>query len=134
MKWAKSLIRISNHEVETLQKRVADIVARRWATEMQIAALDAELLAEARQAENNAEAGFYMIGFREGAKHRREALEAKLREVAAEETGARDALAEAFEALKKYENVLETAKVAARKEEGRRETAELDELGLRKRG
>ena len=134
MKWASSLVRISNHEVETLQKRLADIVARRWAIEMQIASIEAEVLAEAEHARENAEAGLYMIGFREGAKHRREALEMAMRNLDAEELGARDALTEAFESLKKYENVVETAKVLARKEEGRRETAMLDELGLRKRG
>ena len=127
MKWAKSLIRISNHEVETLQKRLADIVARRFAIEVQIEAIETELAAEAAHAVSNAEAGLYLIGFR------RERLEAALRELDAEELGARDALTEAFEALKKYENVVETAKVVARKEESRRETAMLDELGLRKR-
>ena len=134
MKWAKSLVRISNHEVETLQKRLADIVARRWAIEAQVDAIEAELTAEAEHAVSNAEAGLYLIGFREGAKVRRERLEAALRELDAEEAGARDALTEAFEALKKYENVIETARVVARREEGRRETAMLDELGLRKRG
>jgi len=133
MKWAKSLIRISNHEVETLQKRLADIVARRWAIEVQIQAIETELQAEAEHAVSNAEAGLYLIGFREGAKLRRTRLEAAIRDLDAEELGARDALTEAFEALKKYENVVETAKVVARKEEGRRETAMLDELGLRKR-
>ena len=133
MKWAKSLIRLSNHEVETVQKRVAEIAARRWSVEMQIAALDAEVESEAVHAIDNAEAGFYLVGFREGAKIRRSALLLKLDEIEVEETGARDALAEAFETLKKYENVAETARVAAVKEENRRETAELDELGLRKR-
>jgi flagellar FliJ protein len=46
-KWADSLIRISNHEVETLQKRLADIVERRQAAEMKVATLDAEGEAEA---------------------------------------------------------------------------------------
>ena len=133
MKWAKSLIRLSNHEVETVKKRVAEIAARRWSVEMQIAALDAEVESEAVHAIDNAEAGFYLVGFREGAKIRRSALLLKLDEIEVEETGARDALAEAFETLKKYENVAETARVAAVKEENRRETAELDELGLRKR-
>ena len=133
MKWAKSLIRISSHEVETLQKRLADIVARRWAIEVQIQAIETELEAEAGHAVSNAEAGLYLIGFREGAKLRRERLEAAIRDLDAEEAGARDALTEAFEALKKYENVVETARVVARKEEDRRETAMLDELGLRKR-
>ena len=49
-----------------------------------------------------------------------------------EEQGARDALSEAFEALKKYEQVAESARLAQVKEALRRETAALDELGLRK--
>ena len=40
--WAQSLIRISNYEVETLQKRLADINERRAAAEMKLAVLDAE--------------------------------------------------------------------------------------------
>ena len=38
-KWAASLIRISNHEVETLQKRLAEIVERRTAAELRVAML-----------------------------------------------------------------------------------------------
>jgi flagellar FliJ protein len=132
-KWAKSLIRISTHEVEMIQIRVAEIAARRWAVEAQIAALDLEVADEVARTAESAEFGIYLIGFREGAKHRREALVAKAAEIEAEEAGARDALAEAFEALKKYEHVAQAAKVAAAKEENRRETAALDELGLRKR-
>lgn len=132
MKWAGSLIRISTYEVETLQKRLADIVARRWAVEMRLAALDAEEEAEAEHARLHAEARVYLIGFREGVRIRRETLHAELAGVEAEELGARDALAEAFEALKKFETVAETARLAARKEADRRETAALDELGLRR--
>jgi flagellar FliJ protein len=133
VKWANSLVRLSNHEVETVQKRVAEIAARRWAVEVQVAALDAEVATESAHASESAEVGIYLIGFQQGAKVRREALLVRLGEIEAEEAGARDALAEAFEALKKYEHVVETAKVAAKKEENRRETAALDELGLRKR-
>ena len=49
-----------------------------------------------------------------------------------EEAGARDALSEAFEALKKYEHVNDAHATAARKEQDRRDTAALDELGLRR--
>ena len=49
-----------------------------------------------------------------------------------EEQGARDALAEAFEAQKKYEQIAENIRVGERKELGRREVAALDELGLRR--
>lgn len=132
MKWAKSLIRISNHEVETVQKRVAEIVERRCAIELQLESLEAELASERAGAADFGEAGLYMAGFEEGVKVRRIALIERLNLVEAEEIGARDALAEAFETLKKYEQVLETARIAAAKEEARRETAELDELGLQR--
>ena len=49
--WAHSLIRISNYEVETLQKRLAEITARRASAEMRIAVLedDADQRAELGQ-------------------------------------------------------------------------------------
>jgi flagellar FliJ protein len=132
MKWAQSLIRISNFEVEELQKRLAEIVERRSAIEIRLAVLEAEAEAELQQARTHAEAGWYMAGFREGVKVRRQNLNAELAVIGAEEEGARDALTEAFEALKKYEHVAENAKMAARKEDAKRETAALDELGLRR--
>jgi len=131
-KWAASLIRISTHEVETLQKRLADIVDRRQAAELRVAMLDAEAEAEARQSEGDVEAGWYMIGFRQGAKIRRQEAMLAIDEALLEELGARDALAQAFESLKKYEYVAEAAKVAQRKAVGRLESAAMDELGLRR--
>jgi flagellar FliJ protein len=131
MKAMGSLIRISTHEVETLQKRLGEIVGRRTTVEMRLAVLEAEGEAELQSARADAEAGWYLAGFREGLKQRKAAARTEIDTLALEEAGARDALAEAFEALKKYEHVAENAKIAARKEAGRRETAELDELGLR---
>ena len=132
MKWAQSLIRISNFEVEELQKRLAEVVERRSAVEIKLAVLEAEAEAELQSAQSNAEAGWYMAGFREGVKVRRQKLNDDLAVIAIEEEGARDALTEAFEALKKYEQVAANAKDAARKEAAKRETAALDELGLRR--
>jgi flagellar FliJ protein len=131
-KWADSLIRISNHEVETLQKRLADIVERRQAAEMKVAMLDAQSEAEALQAQGDVEAGWYMIGFRQGAKIRRHQALLEIDEALIEEAGARDALAMAFENLKKYEHVAEAARIAKIRLAGKLETAALDELGLRR--
>ena len=131
MKAMGSLIRISTHEVETLQKRLAEIVDRRTMVEIHLAVLEAEGESELQNARADAEAGWYMAGFREGLRIRKASAQAAIDALALEELGARDALAEAFEALKKYEHVAEAARVAARKEAGRRETAALDELGLR---
>ena len=131
-KWAASLIRISTHEVETLQKRLADIVEKRMAAELRVAMLDAEAEAEAKSAEGSAEAGWYMIGYREGSKRRRAEMLLQIEQAAIEEQGARDALSFAFEALKKYEHVAEAAKIAQAKKLGQMETASMDELGLRR--
>lgn len=131
-KWAASLIRISTHEVETLQKRLADIVEKRMAAELRIVMLDAEAEAEAKQAEGDASAGWYMIGYREGAKRKRADMLLQIEQASIEEQGARDALSFAFEALKKYEHVAEAAKIAQAKKLGQMETASMDELGLRR--
>lgn len=132
MKAMGSLIRLSTHEVEDLQKRLAEIVDRRTNAEMRMAVLEAEGESELQNARGDAEAGWYLAGFREGLKLRKADAQTAIDSLALEELGARDALAEAFEALKKYEHVAEAARVAARKEAGRRETAALDELGLRR--
>ena len=132
MKAVGSLIRISTFEVETLQKRLAEIVDRRTGVELKLVILEAEGEAELQNARADAEAGWYMAGFREGLKQRKAAANAMLDTIALEEAGARDALAEAFEALKKYEHVAEATRIADRKEAGRRETAALAELGLRR--
>ncbi len=132
MKWAGSLIKISNHEVETLQKRLAEIVDRRAGAEIRLAVLAAEGEAETQRARTDAEAGWYHVGFQRGLRLRKAEAQGDIDALAAEEAGARDALAEAFEALKKYEQVAEAARMAQMRETARRETAALDELGLRR--
>ena len=132
MKWADQLIKLSNFEVELLHKRLSEIVERRVLAEMRLAVLVAEGEAELQRAREDAQAGWYHAGFAQGLKVRKAAAQAVIDEAAAEEEGARDALSQAFETLKKYEQVAENARFAAAKEEGRRETAALDEIGLRR--
>lgn len=133
MSWAQSLIKLSTYEVETRQKRLADVVERRMGLETQLAVLHAEGEAEAKHAALNAEAGWYHIGYADGLRIRKAALQAEIDAVLLEEAGARDALSQAFEEQKKYEQVAESARQAEAKETAKRETAALDELGLRKR-
>jgi FixJ family two-component response regulator len=52
----------------------------------------------------------------------------------AEEAGARDALVEAFETQKKYENVADGLARRRVQEAARRDTAELDEMGILRAG
>jgi flagellar FliJ protein len=132
MSWAKSLIKLSTYEVELLQKRLGEITERRLQAEMRLALLEAEGEAEAERARQDAEAGWYQVGFWEGLRARKALVQAEIGRIALEEAGARDALASAFEEQKKYEQVAEGIRLAQLKETARRETAALDELGLRR--
>ena len=132
MSWAHSLIRLSTYEVETLQKRLAEAVGRREAAEMKRLMLDAEGEAEARRANEDVEAGWSHAAFIEGLRARKAAADADIARLALEEQGARDALAEAFEAQKKYEHVAEAARLLAKREAAKRETVAMDELGVRR--
>lgn len=132
MSWAKSLIRLSTYEVEVLQKRLAEVTDRMAAAEFRLAMLDAEGEAEAMRAGDDASSGWYHIGFLDGLRVRKAAVQAEMRLIEAELVGARDALAQAFEEQKKYEQVAEQARVLELREMGRRESAAMDELGLRK--
>jgi flagellar FliJ protein len=131
MTWRQSLIRIAHHEVDTLQRRLAEIVERRGQAEIRLALLQAEAEAEARGADHSAETSRNLADFMGGVRLRRGVLQAAIAAIAAEESGARDALAQAFESLKKFEQVAEMARVADEKESARRDTLVLDEVGMR---
>lgn len=131
--WAHSLIRISNYEVETLQKRLAEITARRASAEMRIAVLDAEVEIEREQSRSDADAAMLLQAYLNGWKMRRSAALTEVQTLDLEEEGARDALTGAFEELKKFEHVAETTRLNAVLAAGKRETAAFDELGLRRR-
>ena len=131
--WARSLIRISTYEVETLQKRLAEIGSRRASAEMRLAVLDAEVELERERARADAEAGMLLQAYLSGWKHRKSTVEADLSELEAEEEGARDALTGAFEELKKFEHVAELSRLERLAAAERRESAAFDALGLRRR-
>ncbi|MEW5687410.1 MAG: flagellar export protein FliJ [Pseudomonadota bacterium] len=133
MSWAESLIKLSTYEAEVLQKRLAEIVDRRVACEMRMAMLEAEGEAEMAFSAQDAAAGIYRAGFFEGLKLRKAKIQSEIDVILIEEQGAREALAEAFEAQKKYEHIAEGLKVQARKVQGQREAAAMDEMGLRKK-
>ena len=131
--WAHSLIRISNYEVETLQKRLAEIAARKAQGEIKLAVLDAEAEAERDRARRDTDAGMMLGAYLNGWKSRKGAAQSDLVVLDAEEEGARDALTTAFEELKKFEHVAEQTRLNAIIAASKRETAAFDEMGLRRR-
>jgi flagellar FliJ protein len=132
MRWADQLIKLTNFELELLQTRLADVVERRSRAEMKLVMLTAEGEAEQALASRDPEAAWRLGAFNEGLKQRKAAAQRDIDLALAEESGARDALAEAFETLKKYEHVAESAKLVEAREERRRENAAFDEIGLRR--
>jgi len=134
MSWAESLIKLSTYEVETLQKRLAEIADQRAGVEMKLAVLQAEGEAEQVAAAADPQLGWRIVGYMNVLRGRMDVVRAELRVIEMEEQGARDALAKAFETQKKYEHVAEQAELLAAKKAGQREAAQMDELGLRRAG
>jgi flagellar FliJ protein len=131
-KWAHSLIRISTYEVETLQKRLAEITARRVSAEMRVATLDAEYAVERERAKDDPMALSLLPAYARGWKLRRDGAQGQVAVIAQQEQGAREALAQAFEAQKKFEHVAEMSRLQAIAEAGKREAAMLDELAIQR--
>ncbi len=131
--WAQSLIRISNYEVETLQKRLAEVAARKTEAEMRVAVLDAEVEIERQNARLDPTSGMMLQAYLKGWALKRADAEGVVAAVSAEEEGARDALTSAFEELKKFEHVAEATRLSKLLAAAKRETAAFDEMGLRRR-
>lgn len=132
MRWADQLIKLSNFELEMLQARLGEVVERRTRAELKLAVLIAGGEAEIAIARSDPEAARGLSAYTEGLKQRKAAVQREIDLTTTEEQGAREALAEAFETLKKYEHVAESARVAELREAARRETLALDEIGLRR--
>jgi len=132
MRWAEQLVKLARFEVETLQARLAQIAERRTEAEMKLAVLTAQGEAELALAGSDPTIDWRLGSFTEALKIRKAHVQAEIDQAAAEETGARDALSEAFQAMKKYEQIAENARLAAVKAADRREGAILDEMGLRR--
>lgn len=130
-KWVKSLVRISTYEVETLQKRLAEVAARRTQVEMRISTLDAEFALEMARNNEDPLMAAQIPAYRKGWALRREQAVSELELIAHEEAGIRDELGTAFEGLKKFEHVAEVTRLKRMAAELKRENAALDEAALR---
>jgi flagellar FliJ protein len=131
-RWAESLIKLSTYEVETLQKRLAEIADQRGRVEARLAMLHAQGEAEQAAAAQDPQNGWRIVAYMEALRVRMDQVRGELYQVQLEEQGARDALAAAFETQKKYEHVAEQAQLLAAKKAGQIEIAQMDELGLRR--
>jgi len=129
--WARSLIRISNYEAETLQKALALVVNRRTHLEMKLATLDAQTELEIAGARSDHQRMGQLLNFLSGQEIRKSTLLSELDEALNEEASVRDQLSAAFENLKKFEHVAETARLHQLAALERNEQAAMDEAALR---
>ncbi len=132
MSWRASLVRLASHRVDEIRKRLAGVLERRASAELGLALLHAEAEAEVLHASRDAEAGWYKVGYLEGWRARRDAAAVEIACLESEEAGVREALADAFEELKKYEQLEEAARLEALKTAARLEGMAMDEVGGRR--
>ena len=95
-----------------------------------IEALEAEIRNEQAVAGGSSEVGFAYGGYAARTIRRRSGLKQQLAAAQADVEAAREALAQAFEELKKYEIARDIREEAARQEANRREQLVLDEIAL----
>jgi flagellar protein FliJ len=130
-KWIKPLIRLSTYEVETLQKRLSEVVTLRTHMEMKIATLDAQLELEGLKAASDYSLAQLLNAYKQGHALRRDQALQELEVISAQEDGIRDALAYAFEDLKKFEHLAQKTKIKRLAALAKQENAALDEVALR---
>jgi flagellar export protein FliJ len=130
MKSFGSQIRIHKWAVDEAQRRLADLESLAARLAEDLVALDADMAREQEiaRAANEAAATYHL--YIAAALRRRETLCRSIQEANAQVDQARDALREAFSALKKFELAAEAMELRARKARDARDLRVQDELGL----
>ncbi len=124
-----SLIRLQRWRVDERRRDLAALEELAAALTAERQRLDAEDAAEQRAAATSAEAGFAYPSYARSLVERRRRLEQSRAETGAQIASAREALAEAFQEMKRYETAAATRLRQQQEREARRERRVLDELG-----
>jgi flagellar protein FliJ len=136
MKSRETLIRLKKFQVDEKRRRVAQIESMIADFERMATDLEREIKTEQDRAGIHDPAHFAYPTYAKAAMQRRENLSRSAEELKVQLDGAKEALAEAFEELKKVELLDERDQNRERAEEEAREQAELDAVGgmMRARG
>jgi len=130
MKGLEALIKIHRFELDQKRRALTEVEALEAGIETNIRNLQTELSEEQEAARHSVEGVYAYGGYARAVITRRENLRQSLTEAARAVTAARDVVAEAFETLKKYEITKANRDASERAEANRRETIQLDEIGL----
>ena len=125
-----SLIRINRWQLDEKRRHLADLEALAARLRDEQRRLDDEEKREQAAATASPEAAFAYAGYAQALVERRRKLMQSLAEVAQQITAAHEALAEAFQEMKRYEITAASRARQAELGERRREQGVLDELGV----
>ena len=134
MKSRETLIRLKKFQVDEKRRKVAQIEMMIAEFERMAADLDREIKIEQDRAGIHDPAHFAYPTYAKAAMGRRENLTRSADDLKAQLDDAKNALADAFEELKKVEMLDERDQMRERAEEAAREQAELDTIGLMRAG
>ena len=134
MKSRETLIRLKKFQVDDKRRRVAQIEGMIAEFERMATDLDREIEAEQTRAGIHDPAHYAYPTYAKAAMQRRENLQRSADDLKVQLDAATNALAEAFEEMKKIELLDERDQMREREEENAREQAELDAIGLMRNG
>jgi flagellar protein FliJ len=134
MKSRETLIRLRKFQVDEKRRKVAQIEGMIAEFERMAGDLDREIKVEQERAGIHDPGHFAYPTYAKAAMQRRENLARSADELKAQLDDAKNALADAFEELKKVEMLDERDQMRERAEESAREQAELDAIGLMRAG
>ncbi len=132
----KTLIRLQKQTVDEHRRRVAELQENVDALRDAAVRLEQELVREQDAARDDFMAAVAFSGYLKRALQRRQAFAGAIEDAERHLADARDAMAEAFQEMKRYELAEEARAKREREEERRKEEALLDEtasIGFRRR-
>jgi flagellar protein FliJ len=130
MKSRETLIRLKKFQVDERRRKVAQIEGMIAEFERMAGDLDREIKSEQDRAGIHDPGHFAYPTYAKAAMQRRENLQRSADDLKVQLDTATNALAEAFEEMKKIELLDERDQMREREEENAREQAELDAIGL----
>lgn len=130
MKSRETLIRLKKFQVDEKRRRVVQIETMIAEFDRMAADLDREILQEQERANIHDPTHFAYPTYAKAAMMRRDNLRRSADELHGQLVDAKDALAEAFDELKKVELLDERDQLRERVAEDAREQSELDRIGL----
>jgi flagellar export protein FliJ len=134
MKSRETLIRLKKFQVDERRRKVAQIEGMIAEFERMAVDLDREIKSEQDRAGIHDPGHFAYPTYAKAAMQRRENLQRSADDLKVQLESATDALAEAFEEMKKIELLDERDQMREREEESAREQADLDAIGLMRNG